>query len=258
MIGFADIASLLSGGAVGFILSLIGGGGSIMATPLLIYLVGLSDAHAAIGTSALAVSVNAFSSLIPHARRGLVHWRCAAVFAVAGMVGAAFGAMIGKLTDAHTLLPLFAFGMIGVGIAMLGQHATGGDTQVSVTRPVLAKLSATGVGVGTISGFFGIGGGFLIVPGLMASTGMSMRNAIGTSLVCVTAFGATTAISYALDDWVNWRVAGLFILGGIGGVLAGANLGQKLALHRGALQKVFAAVVFATAAYMLYRSFVRI
>jgi uncharacterized protein len=94
-----DALAVLSGGAVGFSLGLIGGGGSILAVPLLLYVVGISDAHVAIGTSALAVSVNAFGNLIGHWRAGNVKWPCAATFAVSGIVGAATGSTIGKLMD---------------------------------------------------------------------------------------------------------------------------------------------------------------
>lgn len=256
MIAETDILALLSGAMVGLVLALIGGGGSILATPLLLYVVGVRDPHAAIGTSALAVSVNAFANLLPHAQRGNVRWHCAGVFTLAGVMGAVIGAMIGKLTNAHILLPLFALAMIGMGVLMLQKRALDGLNDVQVTPAVAGRLGATGVSVGALSGFFGIGGGFLIVPGLMAASGMSMFCAVGTSLAAVAAFGATTAASYALQGWIDWRVAALFIAGGIVGGLAGASFSAKLSAERGALQKIFACVVFAVAAYMLAKSFI--
>ncbi|HRO04209.1 MAG TPA: TSUP family transporter, partial [Terricaulis sp.] len=99
-----------------------------------------------------------------------------------------------------------------------------------------------------------IGGGFLIVPGLIGATGMSMLQAIGSSLFSVGSFGATTAASYMLDGLVDWRIAGLFIFGGVIGGVIGANLAEHLAKQRGMLQRVFAGVVFAVAAYMLWRT----
>lgn len=249
-----DFLAILSGGAVGLVLAVIGGGGSILATPALLYVVGVSNPHMAIGTSAIAVSVNAFANFINHARRGNVRWRCAMVFAGAGVVGAAIGAAVGKMTDPKILLPLFALLMIVVGVAMLRrQHSDSGD-DVRLTRENAPKLIAYGLGVGTISGFFGIGGGFLIVPGLIGATGMSMIQAIGSSLLSVGAFGATTATSYALDGLVDWRVALLFIGGGLVGGVIGASFATHLSKQRGALQRVFAGVVFLVAAYMLYRS----
>lgn len=250
-----DILAILSGGAVGLVLAVIGGGGSILATPALLYIVGVSNPHMAIGTSALAVSVNAFANLINHARRGNVKWRCASVFAASGVVGAAIGAAVGKVTDAQILLPLFALLMIVIGIAMLRSRKNEGGGEVKLTAQNAPKLIAYGLGVGALSGFFGIGGGFLIVPGLVAATGMNMIQAIGSSLLSVGSFGATTAASYALDGLVDWRIAGLFIGGGLIGGLIGASFATHLSKQRGALQRVFAAVVFVVAAYMLYRSF---
>ncbi len=254
MIEFADILAFLSGAAVGLVLALIGGGGSILATPALLYIVGVSNPHMAIGTSALAVSLNAFANLITHARRGNVQWRCALVFAAAGIIGAAVGASVGKMTDAQILLPLFAVLMIIVGFAMLRRRDRAGEARVQLTRENAPRLISYGLGAGALSGFFGIGGGFLIVPGLIGATGMSMLHAIGSSLFSVGAFGATTAVSYALDGLVDWKIAGLFIAGGVIGGVMGTNLAEHLAKQRGMLQRVFAGVIFAVAAYMLWRT----
>ena len=97
-----EALAVLSGGAVGFSLGLIGGGGSILAVPLLLYVVGITDPHVAIGTSALAVTANAFANLLGHWRAGNVKWACAATFAFAGIVGAAMGSTLGKLIDANS------------------------------------------------------------------------------------------------------------------------------------------------------------
>lgn len=249
-----DILALASGVLVGLVLALIGGGGSILATPALLYVVGVSNPHVAIGTSALAVSVNAFANLIPHARAGNVKWPCASAFAVAGVIGAAVGAYFGKLTDARVLLPLFALLMVAVGAAMLRPRQSEGDASVQLSARNAPAILASGLAVGAVSGFFGIGGGFLIVPGLLAATGMPMLQAVGSSLVSVGSFGAATAASYAFDNLVDWRVAALFIAGGVLGGIAGVGFAGKLARRRGALQRVFAFVVFAVAAYMLWRS----
>jgi uncharacterized membrane protein YfcA len=249
-----DILAVLSGGAVGLVLALIGGGGSILATRALLYVVGVANPHVAIGTSALAVSVNAFANFVNHLRRGNVKWRCAVVFAVAGVIGAAVGAAAGKATDPQVLLPLFAVLMIVVGAAMLIPRKSEGDGNVELTRQNAPKLVAYGLGAGALSGFFDIGGGFLIVPGLIGATGMTMIQAIGSSLFSVGSFGATTATSYALDGLVDWRIALLFIGGGMIGGAIGASFASHLSKQRGALQRVFAFVVFAVAAYMLWRT----
>ena len=249
-----DILAVLSGAAVGLVLALIGGGGSILATPALLYVVGVANPHMAIGTSALAVSVNAFANFLNHLRRGNVKWRCAVVFAVAGVIGAGVGAAVGKATDAKILLPLFALLMIVVGAAMLMPRKSEGDGDVQLTRENAPKLIGYGLGAGALSGFFGIGGGFLIVPGLIGATGMTMIQAIGSSLFSVGSFGATTAASYAAEGLIDWRIAGLFIGGGLVGGAIGASFATHLSKQRGALQRVFAGIVFAVAAYMLWRT----
>jgi uncharacterized membrane protein YfcA len=256
MLALPDLLAVLSGAAVGLVLALIGGGGSILATPALLYVVGVANPHMAIGTSAIAVSVNAFINLINHARRGNVKWNCAIVFAVAGVIGAAVGASLGKLTDAKILLPLFAVLMIVVGAAMLIPRKVELESHVHLDARNAPRLVAYGLGAGALSGFFGIGGGFLIVPGLVAATGMSMIEAIGSSLFSVGSFGAATAASYAIDGLVDWRIAALFVGGGVAGGLVGAAFAARLAKQRGALQRVFAAVVFAVAAYMLWRTLI--
>jgi uncharacterized protein len=126
------------------------------------------------------------------------------------------------------------------------------DVQMSWSNtPAVVGL---GLVTGTLSGFFGIGGGFLIVPALMLATGMSIMNAVSSSLVAVTAFGLTTAASYAYSGLISWELAGLFIAGGIVGGLIGTRSARSLAARRGALNIVFAAVIIAVALYMLARN----
>src|ERR1700734_1294576 len=118
------------GAIVGFTLGLVGGGGSVLAVPLLLYVVGMPDPHRAIGTSALAVAVNAYANLVPHARAQHVRWRPALIFAAVGLVGALIGSSIGKLVDGHRLLILFALLMLFVAALMLrGRKAETGTTE---------------------------------------------------------------------------------------------------------------------------------
>lgn len=250
----SDLLAIASGGLIGLVLAVIGGGGSILATPLLLYVVGVSNPHVAIGTSALAVSASAFANLVQHARAGAVKWRCALVFAAAGMAGAFVGAQLGKMTNPSVLLPLFALAMAAVGVNMLVPKPDTGAADVRLSLANLGKLLGAGLVVGLASGFFGIGGGFLIVPGLIAATGMAMANAVGSSLVSVGVFGATTAASYASAALIDWRIAAFFIGGGIVGGLIGMRAGRALQSRKGVLQRVFAGVLFATAGYMLWRS----
>lgn len=249
-----DLASVLSGGVVGFALGLLGGGGSILAVPLLIYVVGVRSTHVAIGTSAFAVAANAFANLIAHSRAGHVKWPCATTFAAAGVAGALAGAQLGQMVDGKKLLFLFGLVMLAVAAGMASPRAAQGDPGVRIDRTIALRLIATGLVVGLASGFFGIGGGFLIVPAIMLGSGMATINAVGSSLVSVGTFGLATALSYAIAGLVDWRIAGLFILGGIAGGLVGVALAKRLSARRALLTRLFAGVVVAMAAFLLWRS----
>lgn len=243
-----------AGSLVGFTLGLVGGGGSILAVPLMVYLVGVKDPHLAIGTSAFAVAANAFTNMLNHARHGNVQWKIAGAFALSGVVGASLGSTLGKQIDGEKLLALFAILMVIVGFLMLRGRKAGGNPDVTLNKGNAPKLVTTGTATGIMSGFFGIGGGFLIVPSLMYSTGMPIFMAVGSSLMGVTAFGLTTAVNYALDGWVDWILAAVFIGGGVLGGMLGARLAKRLSASKGMLNTVFAGLIFVVAAYMLYRS----
>jgi uncharacterized protein len=248
------VLGLASGALVGFSLGLVGGGGSILAVPLMVYVVGVPDAHVAIGTSAIAVAANAAVNLSNHARGGTVVWSCALPFAAAGIIGAFAGSILGKMMDGQKLLALFALLMLVIAVLMLKTRSRIGLPDVQMTLANMPAVVGLGLATGTLSGFFGIGGGFLIVPALMLATGMPIMNAVSSSLVAVTAFGLTTAASYAWSGLISWGLAGLFVAGGIAGGLIGTRSARLLSERRGALNIVFAAVIIAVALYMLARN----
>ncbi len=248
------VLGLASGALVGFSLGLVGGGGSILAVPLMVYVVGVPEAHVAIGTSAIAVAANAAVNLSNHARGGTVVWSCALPFAAAGIAGAFGGSILGKMMDGQKLLALFALLMLVIAILMLKTRSRIGLPDVQMTLSNTPAILGLGLVTGTLSGFFGIGGGFLIVPALMLATGMPIMNAVSSSLVAVTAFGLTTAASYAWSGLIAWGLAGLFIAGGIAGGVIGTRSARLLSERRGALNIVFAAVIIAVALYMLARN----
>jgi uncharacterized protein len=206
------------GALVGFTLGLIGGGGSILATPLLLYVVGV---------------------------------------AAFGVLGAFGGSTLGKAFDGQRLLFLFAIIMVIVGILMLGSGRKAGVGVAPLPQRAPAftwKLAFVALAVGLLSGFFGIGGGFLIVPGLLFATGMPLINAVGTSLFAVGAFGLATATNYAASGLVDWKIAGEFIVGGFVGGWLGMILAFRIGTHKSALNTLFASIIFAVAAYMFYRT----
>ncbi len=245
--------AVFAGTLVGLILGVIGGGGSILAVPLLVYVVGVKSPHVAIGTSSIAVALSAFANLIDHARRGHVCWPAALLFAISGIAGAALGSTIGKHTEGQKLLVLFGMLMIAVAISMALKRDGDSEPQVSLDHANTPRVAGIGLAVGLLAGFFGIGGGFLIVPGLVAATSMPMILAIGSALVSVTAFGLTTATVYALSDLIDWRLVLLFVGGGIVGALSGGQLATALATKKRALSLVFAAVVAAVGVYVVVR-----
>ncbi len=250
--------SIFSGIAVGFTLGLIGGGGSVLAVPLLLYVVGIKDIHTAIGTSALAVGTIAAINLYSHKRKNNVRLRKGLTFALPGLGGTLLGAQLGLITPSDSLLMFFALFMSVVGFLMLRKKATKSDVQSSgkQTTVMLSKRNVplSGFVVGTLAGYFGIGGGFLIVPTLMYSGGLNIIEAIGTSLVSVSAFGLTTATNYFVAGNVDVLVAILFVVGGVMGGIFGVRLTDKI--PNVLLGKIFAIVLFAISVYILVKTLV--
>ncbi|MGB3288545.1 MAG: sulfite exporter TauE/SafE family protein [Burkholderiaceae bacterium] len=251
----AQLLTVFCGSLVGFSLALTGGGGSTLAIPLLLYVVGLQDMHLAIGTSALAVSLNAYINLIPHARGGHVRWRAGIIFTVAGIVGAFIGSEIGKIVDGRALQALFAVLIILVALLMVRRCRAGLHTDDGEPIKYLdGRLSGVGCGAGAVAGFFGVGGGFMVVPGLMLAARMNIIDAIGTSLLGVGSFGLATALNYARSGLIDWALAGEFLLGGIAGGWIGAVLAQRLSVKRGVLNWIFSGLLIAVGVYMLVKT----
>src|SRR5580698_2120756 len=152
-----SLLGLVSGSLVGFSLGLVGGGGSILAVPLMVYVVGVPEPHVAIGTSAIAVAANAAVNLSNHARGGTVIWSCALVFAAAGIVGAFGGSILGKMVEGQKLLALFALIMLVIAMLMLKTRSRIGLPDVKISMSNMPAVTGLGLATGTLSGFFGIG-----------------------------------------------------------------------------------------------------
>lgn len=265
--------SVVSGVLVGFSLGLIGGGGSILAVPLFLYFVDLSSlpnsAHIAIGTTALAVGVNAYINSYMHLRKKNIAPRVGAIFAATGLVGSLLGAYLGHITPGTSLLTYFAIAMIvlGVYVATRRESARAGTSEEAdrlreavrgcprLTPSVIAKVSGLGFVVGLLSGYFGIGGGFLIVPSLMFSAGLCITRAIGTSLISVGTFGVAAGAEYWYYGDVLPLIAALYVLGGVAGGYLGTSLAVKA--PKSALSKAYGAIIVAVGIYILYRIYFR-
>lgn len=245
-------AGILCGSLVGFALGLLGGGGSILAVPLLVHVVGVANVHVAIATSAVSVAANALVGLLMHARRGTVIWRYAGLYCATGMAGALLGAFIGKKLDGDRLLLGFSALMMVIAITMFRRIAVASGNTVSFVGRNAPKVLMAGAATGAVSGFFGIGGGFLIVPGLVLTTGMPTINAVSTSLVAIVAFGLTTATTYALSGLVDWPLAATFIAGGAIGAVSGCHAVHRLRAHQSMLNKLLAAAILIVALAMAW------
>lgn len=250
MIGTLALAAL-GGVLIGLLLTVFGGGGSVLATPWLIYVIGVADTHVAIGTSAAAVAVNAATGLAVQARAGTVKWPCASVFGLAGLAGALAGAHLAKSVNGGALLHWFALAMIAIAVSMLIPRKTEGNPAVFLTPNMVWKLAPVGLIAGFAAGFFGIGGGFLIAPGLMASTGMTLANAAASSLVSVTLFGGATSASYAATGQIAWPLFGALVTGGVAGAALGLPVSRWLATRLKVARIGFALLVVTVAAYIL-------
>ncbi|MEV7791734.1 sulfite exporter TauE/SafE family protein [Streptomyces sp. NPDC087512] len=241
----ALIAALLAGAVVGLALGGLGGGGSVLAVPALIYLLGFAPADAT--TAALViVTLTSVTALSAHARDGNVAWRTGLLFAAAGVVPAMLAGTLADRVPAAVLVLAFSVVAALAALRMLRTpRRTGPDGPV---RP--AKAGAAGAGLGAVTGFLGVGGGFLAVPALVGVLGLAMRRAVGTSLLVITvnslaALGARAGTGMHLD----WAVVGPFTAAAVLGAWDGRRLAAKV---RGTtLQTLFAYVLLAVALFML-------
>ena len=233
---------------IGVSLGLLGGGGSILTTPILIYALGV-EPKAAIATSLLVVGVTSLASLITHARAGNVIWRIGLTFGAAGMVGAYGGGLLAALIPARILLGIFGAMMVATAIAMFrGRRDTaeeGGSPQA------LWKVVVEGVIVGVVTGLVGAGGGFLVVPALTLRGGLPMRTAVGTSLLVIALKSFAGFAGHLGHVQVDYQLAG----GVAGAAVLGSVLGVALAsrVPPVALRKGFAGFVLVMAAFVLYQ-----
>lgn len=261
---------------IGLALGLTGGGGSIFAIPLLVYGLGI-PAREAITLSLAAVTAVSLFGAATAIRDELIEWRAGLIFAAGGMVAAPLGVAGAERVPEQTILATFALLMLVVAIAMWrkasrspgdagvvralisgnGEKQPGPpcrfypeDTLLRLSAPCSAALVITGITTGMLAGFFGVGGGFVIVPALMLVTQLSIQGAVATSLFVISLIGISGVISGVVAERaIDPVITGLFIGGGLIGMIAGRRVARHLSGAR--LQKVFAATMVAVAAVML-------
>jgi hypothetical protein len=267
--------SVLFGVVVGLSLGLTGGGGSIFAVPLLIYGLGVAP-QSAVAVSLGAVAIASAFGAVEGCARGVVEWRAAIIFAVAGMLAAPLGVYLGGAASEDLIVLSFAALMLVVALRMgfkalrtpdhsavvrarLSEHARedigticrySHDGRLRLNAPCSAALSGVGLLVGVLSGFFGVGGGFLIVPALTLITRMGIHRAVATSLLVITLIGLSGLASAVLAGReIDWALTGFFVVGGIIGMFVGRGLARFLAGVT--LQVVFSIAMIGTALFIL-------
>ncbi len=244
--------------AIGVLLGLLGAGGSILAVPALVY--GADQPlSAAVPTSLLVVGVSAAAAVVPRIRARQVQWRIAAVVGAAGIPAAYAGTAVNRALDPRMVLIGFALVMVVAAVRMLReQPEAGGDCALPGGRVdwrgCLPKAIGSGVAVGLLTGLFGVGGGFLVVPALVLLLGLPMAVAVGTSLVVVTVNSAAGFAAHVGGAEVDYGLAAVFTGAAVAGSLAAARLATRLPADR--LRRGFAGLVLLVAAFVAVQAVV--
>lgn len=241
-------AALLLSGVIGVSLGLLGGGGSILALPVLVYVAGI-DAKEAVGMSLAIVGATSLTASLMHHRKGQLDVKIAAIFGGAGILGAYFSSRLTHLVSSGILLLLFALLMLVVGALMLRrqqfQEQAGG-----INFPLVL---AAGLSVGVLTGFLGVGGGFLVVPALVLLAKLPMRLAIGTSLLVI---AINCAAGFA-GHWGQGNLHPLMTLAFTVLAVGGSFVGERFAYQASPtmLRKWFAVFVIMVGIFLVARNY---
>lgn len=238
---------------IGTLVGLLGGGGSILAVPALVYIAG-QDLPQAVATSLLVVGVTAVVAVLPRLRTRQIAWRIAVLFGLAGAGTAFVGAAVNRLLPDQVTLTLFAVLMVGAGVRMLQDKPAAGaacavDGGRVNWRRCLPRTIAGGLVVGFLTGLLGVGGGFLIIPVLVIALGLPMPTAIGTSLVIVALNSAAGFVAHAGETTLDVPVTVAFTSAAVAAALAAGRLGTRIDTAR--ITRWFAYLVFAVAAFVV-------
>lgn len=247
------LIALVAGVVVGLLIGGLGGGGAVLTVPVLVYAVG-KDPHEATTASLVIVGVSSLGGLVPHHRRGAVQWGQGLTFGVLGVGGAYLGTRAAAGVDGNLLLAMFA-GLLVVVAALMIRKALVGSADVEGMRDVggIVKLVVTATGVGLLTGFFGVGGGFAIVPALTLVLGYGMPFAVGTSLLVVTINSASSFLFHSSGGSViDWSIVTPFLAMAVAGALVGGRLMTKI--PKRTLQLGFASLLLLVSFYTAWRS----
>jgi uncharacterized membrane protein YfcA len=233
------------GFCIGLMLGLLGGGGSILTVPALVYLIGLSP-QVAVTTSLAVVGANSALGAVFHHTHGTLNWRVALVFGGTGMIAAYFSAHWSKNFSPDMLMVAFALLMLIVGVMLVLRKSQDRENHTALA---VWKVVFSGLIVGLLTGVLGVGGGFLIVPALVMLVGLPFHQAVGTSLVIIAMNSAAGFIGHLSGDVLNMSLISVFVVTGVAGTFAGAKLGNHLDSH--SLRRMFAAFVIVLAVFLL-------
>jgi len=245
------ILGLVLSGLIGLSLGLIGGGGSIITVPFLVYVLGV-EAHAAVGMSLAVVGATSLVGSFLHYRRGNLQMKTGLIFGAVGIVGALLGSPLTRLLSPSALMLTFATLMLVIAVLMLRRKSNADDVEVEQVLSVWKAVLA-GFGVGVLTGFLGVGGGFLIVPALVMFGGLGMKDAIGTSLFVIFLNCAAGLVGHASQNDFDWNLTALVTILAVAGTIFGTLLSHRVAASK--LQKGFAVFVLAVAVFLMAKNY---
>lgn len=241
---------LILSALIGLSLGLIGGGGSILTVPILVYFLGVEPREAVVMSLAVVGVTSLFGTFL-HWKRENVNFSSGLFFGVSGIFGAFLGSPLTHLVSPETLLLLFGALMFVVAISMLWRKRKASD---EIPREMnKMKATASGFGVGVLTGFLGVGGGFLIVPALVLFGGLQIKEAIGTSLLVIFLNCLAGLLGHASQSAFDWSLTFVLIALAVGGAIFGTVLSHRLAAHR--LQKMFAYLVLIVAVFLFAKNY---
>jgi uncharacterized protein len=239
------LLSLIIGFSIGLSLGLMGGGGSILTVPALVYLVGQSP-QVAVTTSLAIVGANSALGVLFHRNHGTLNWRVALIFGGAGMLIAYLSAGFSKNLSPGLLMSAFAGLMLVIGLMLVRRSSVTRCTQEPAS---IRKIVFSGALVGLVTGILGVGGGFLIVPALVMLVGLPFHHAVGTSLVVIAMNSLAGFLGHLGGSPVDLTLIVTFVIAGVAGTFSGAQLAQHLNANH--LRRVFAVFVIALALFLL-------
>jgi len=240
------ITALLLGAGIGVALGVLGGGGSIITLPVLVYAAGV-PAVEAVGMSLAVVGTTSLVGGALNLRKGLVHTKAAALFSTTGVVGALAGAQLTHLVPSAVLLLTFAALMVAIATLMLLRSGRPKPKPGTVCK--WPRCAATGLGVGVLTGFLGVGGGFLIVPAMVIFGRLATKTAIGTSLVVIAVNSFAGLFAHLQKTDFDWAIAAMFTAVALVGMFVGLRFANRVSGER--LNRWFAWFVLAVAAFVI-------